>query len=92
MTENNDTNAEGVTDAGETGSGLSPAGSGSRDQDPAPIFVSFIYDFVRTETGLGGDSGGRPGTIGGPIRDQDPKYKVFTYPFIPTRGPNIGDT
>jgi hypothetical protein len=80
MKENNDTPFDRATAAGETSSSAS---TGHSDRGPTPIFVSYIYDFVETDQGLGGDGGGRPGTLGGPIGQQTPKYKVFTYPFIP---------
>ena len=75
MPENNDANAG--------------TGSGERDDSPAPIFVSFIYDFMKTESTLSGEPGGKAGTLGGPINGKDPVFKVFTYPFIPTRGEDI---
>ena len=91
MTENNDSNAEAMTPDEGTGSGSTPAESGVRDTSPSPIFESFIYDFVGTETitTLAGEPTGRPGTIGGPINNRPPKYRVFTYPFIPPRGQDI---
>ena len=61
-------------------------------QSPTPIFVSFIYDFVKTETHLAGDPGGKPGTLGGPIGGQEPKFKVFTYQFMPMPAENIAKT
>jgi hypothetical protein len=82
MLENNDKNAEVVAADEENDSGSSgPA--------PTPIFVSFVYDFVKMDPDLGGDGGGRPGTIGGPISKQDPKYKVYTYQYLPPVGENI---
>lgn len=59
------------------------------DLSPNPIFVSYIYDFVGTATGMAGDGSGRPGTIGGPIEDREPMYTVFTYPFLPPMGEDI---
>lgn len=93
MVENNDTIAEaGTTGASstETGSALPATESGSRNVVPAPIFESFIYDFVNP--GLGGDPGGKPGTIGGQIGGQDPKFRVLTYPFMPPQLPDIENT
>ncbi|HEV8427524.1 MAG TPA: hypothetical protein VGQ41_06400 [Pyrinomonadaceae bacterium] len=62
------------------------------DKGPTPIFVSFIYDFVKEEPILGGEGGGRPGTLGGPVGERDPKFKVFTYQFVPMPAPDIVDT
>lgn len=93
MPENNDTNANAVTSdttAGETGSASTGTTTGPHQMAPAPIFESFIYEFVKT--GLGGEVGGRPGTIGGPIGGQDPKYRVLTYPFLPPPVPDIENT
>jgi len=87
MSANNPTNPA----AGKTGSNSS-TGSGSLNAGPAPIFVSFIYDFVKADHTLGGDGGGRPGTIGGAVGGQEPKFKVFTYPHVPMPAPNIGNT
>ena len=94
MTENNDSNEEAMTPDEGTGSGSGLSESGTRDPGPSPILESFIYDFVGTETitTLAGEPTGRPGTIGGPINNRLPKYRVFTYPFIPPRGPNIGES
>ena len=94
MPENNDTNAEAVnngTPAGETGSAASTKGPGSQNEGPTPIFESFIYEIVKTNTGLGGDTG-KPGTLGGAIGGQEPKYRVLTYPFIPPQVPDIEKT
>jgi hypothetical protein len=85
MADDKDTNGEGVT-AG----GAPTAGAATNDTGPDPIFESYIYEF--TNSGLGGDPGGRPGTIGGPVSGQDPKYRVLTYPFIPRQAPNIEGT
>jgi hypothetical protein len=95
MTENNDTKAEAEMPAeGGGGGGLGAPQAGSRDTGPDPIFVSFIYDFEPTEPppGLGGGGLGKPGSIGGAINEHAPRFRVFTYPFIPFRGPNIGST
>jgi len=59
---------------------------------PDPIFVSFIYDFVKTETTVSGEPGGKPGTLGGPLGEQEPRFKVFTYQYMATPAPNIGNT
>jgi hypothetical protein len=77
--------------AKKIGSGSTETGTIPADVSPAPIFVSYIYDFVKTETetGLSGDGGGRPGTIGGPIENREPMYIVYTYPFLPPMGPPI---
>lgn len=90
MPENNDPKAGAEMPAGNPGSGM----SGSNEPDLDPIFVSFIYDFAETEpqTGLGGSGLGKPGTIGAPINQHPPRFRVFTYPFIPFRGGNIGNT
>jgi len=71
-------------------SASSAPGSGSGDTTPAPIFESFIYDFVKE--GLMGDGTGKPGTIGGPIGNQEPKFRVLTYPFLPRPVPDIENT
>jgi len=92
MPENNDTKAEAGTAGGEAGSTSSATESGSNNESPAPIFVSFIYDFIKTETLLAGDSGGKPGTLGGPVGGQEPKFKVFTYQYVPMPAPNIENT
>jgi hypothetical protein len=85
MSENKDTNAERVTASGA--GNTSQPGSGSPKVVPTPIFESFIYDFVKM--GLGGDGTGKPGTIGGPIGGQDPKFRVLTYPFMPPQVEDI---
>ena len=61
------------------------------ENDVTPILVSYIYDFMPGDQGLAGDGGGRPGTLGGPLGDRVPKFKVFTYPYIPgaVLAPNI---
>ena len=59
-----------------------PSESGS-DVDIPPISVSYIYDFEEGDMGLAGDGGGRPGTLGAPLGNRKPKFKVFTYPYIP---------
>jgi len=90
MPENDDTNADNVTPAatpGATGSASSATESGMNVIAPVPIFESFIYDFVKP--GMGGDGTSRPGTIGGPIGDKHPKFRVLTYPFLPPPVPNI---
>jgi hypothetical protein len=87
MRQTNDTNSEAATpsaSAGKSAAAPSPTGPGS--QDMAPIFESFVYEFFNT--GLGGGVG-RPGTIGGPIDEQMPKYRVLTYPFLPRQVPDI---
>ena len=93
MSEINDTNAKATGPAEKSESGSSPAKKGSR-LDLDPIFVSYIYDFVGTEpqTALSGDGTGKPGTICGPINEHPPKFRVFTYPFIPFRGDDIANT
>ena len=89
MTRTNDRTRKGGKKSGsksaKKGAVISP------DRGPTPIFVSYIYDFVGTDTGTGmaGDGGGRPGTIGGPIDDREPMYTVYTYPFLPPTGPDI---
>lgn len=82
----NDKKKKAAKKTGATETGTIPA-----DLSPSPIFVSYIYDFVKTETGTGisGDGGGRPGTIGGPIDNREPMYTVYTYPFLPPTGPSI---
>lgn len=55
-----------------------------------PIFESFIYDF--DEAAFAGDGSGRPGTIGGPIGGQNPRFRVLTYPFLPPSPPAIDKT
>ena len=90
MAETNDTNPEAVTsnpNPGTTGS-TSAAAPGTQEMAPVPIFESFIYDFVALG-GLGGDGTGKPGTIGGPIGGQEPKFRVLTYPFLPPPVPII---
>ena len=89
MRPTNDTKAEGAApgaSAGKSAAAPSPTGPGSQDMAPAPIFESFIYEFLNG--GLGGGVG-RPGTIGGPIGEQMPKYRVLTYPFLPPQVPDI---
>lgn len=88
MPENNDTTT-GVGTATGTGLAPSPPNPGAHNS-PAPIFVSYIYDFVPMDPALGGDAGGKPGTIGQATGGREPKFKVFTYPFIPAPAPNIG--
>jgi hypothetical protein len=90
MAENNDTTPEAVTsntNPGATGS-TSAAAPAMQEMAPVPIFESFIYDFVPPGS-MGGDGTGKPGTIGGPIGGQDPKYRVLTYPFLPPPVPII---
>jgi hypothetical protein len=48
-----------------------------------PIFVSYIYDFEATKDAMGGEGGGRPGMLGGPIGEVEPKFTVFTYQYLP---------
>ena len=94
MSEINDTNAKATAPEG-SGTGSSPAASESRRLDLDPIFVSYIYDFEGTEppqTTLSGDGTGKPGTIGGPINEHPPRFRVFTYPFIPFQGDDIANT
>lgn len=88
MRENNDTNADTVTTDKENGSDPE---AGLRADGPTPIFVSFLYDFMKGDADLGGDGGGRPGTLGGSISGQEPKYKIYTYQYLPPVGENIGD-
>ena len=87
MPENNDANTA-VGTATATVSAPS-ATNPVADNSPAPIFVSYIYDFVPMDPALGGDAGGKPGTIGQAAGGRQPKFKVFTYPFIPAPGENI---
>lgn len=70
-----------------------PDNKDTNAEGPVPIFVSFIYDFV--PDGLGGDAGGRPGTLGGTIGEQAPKFRVLTYQYTEPaeiKAPNIANT
>ena len=87
MSANNPTNPEGK------GKTVPPSATlDSHGQGPTPIFVSFIYDFVKADPALGGDGSGRPGTIGGPVGEQEPRFKVFTYQHTPLPAKNIEGT
>ena len=74
--------------------GPSPSNGSGSDNDLTPISVSYIYDFQEGDMGLAGDGGGRPGTLGGPLGERIPRYKVFTYPYIPgsVLAEDIGNT
>jgi hypothetical protein len=62
----------------------------NNNKNAVPIFESYVYDFIEApEEGLAGDPGGRPGSLGGPVAGQNPKFMVFTYQYIPPDPPEI---
>jgi hypothetical protein len=54
-----------------------------KDNGPVPIFVSYMYDFEATKDAMGGDGPGRPGSLGGPIGEEKPKFTVLIYQYVP---------
>ena len=54
-----------------------------KNKNRVPIFESYLYDFEATKDALGGEGGGRPGMLGGPVGGENPKFRMFVYQFIP---------
>jgi hypothetical protein len=46
-----------------------------------PLYTSYVFQFDPTDTGLGGDPGGRVSTVGGPPVPGGPIFVVYTWPF-----------
>jgi hypothetical protein len=62
-----------------------------KNKGPVPIFESYLYDFEKTKDKLGGEGGGRPGSLGGAIGEESPKYRMLIYQFIPKEMKEVGE-